>query len=143
AHRLDAIVTLTASPAWLTDYVLGDHDVFHTSAPSAVAGDPPVTVMAGEECRPPAGPFLLRPPGGAAAPGAPPRHPPPAPPPPPRRRAREPEIACAHGALARRECSFPAGTRRGTLPGQHGHRRADARRRRAAGEPVRVRDHSL
>ena len=31
AHRLDAIVTLTASPAWLTDYHLGDHDVFHTS----------------------------------------------------------------------------------------------------------------
>ena len=28
-HRLDAVVALTASPAWLTDYALGDHDAFH------------------------------------------------------------------------------------------------------------------
>ncbi len=48
AGRLDAVVALTASPAWLTDYVLGDHDVFHTSAPAAVAGYPSVTVPAGE-----------------------------------------------------------------------------------------------
>jgi amidase len=47
AHHLDAIVTLTANPAWLTDYVLGDHDMFHTSGPSAVAGYPAVTVPAG------------------------------------------------------------------------------------------------
>jgi amidase len=47
AHQLDAIVTLTANPAWLTDHVLGDHDVFHTSGPSAVAGYPAVTVPAG------------------------------------------------------------------------------------------------
>jgi len=47
AGRLDAVVTLTASPAWLTDYVLGDHDVFHTSTPAAVAGYPSVTVPAG------------------------------------------------------------------------------------------------
>ena len=40
-------MALTASPAWLTDYVLGDHDVFHTSAPAAVAGYPSVTVPAG------------------------------------------------------------------------------------------------
>jgi amidase len=46
--RLDAVVALTASPAWLTDYVLGDHDVFHTSTPAAVAGYPSVTVPAGE-----------------------------------------------------------------------------------------------
>jgi len=32
-HRLDAVVAVTASPAWLTDYVLGDHSVFHTAAP--------------------------------------------------------------------------------------------------------------
>ena len=44
---LDAIVALTASPAWLTDYVLGDHDVFHTSGPAAVAGCPSVTVPCG------------------------------------------------------------------------------------------------
>jgi amidase len=48
AHRLDAIVALTANPAWLTDYVLGDHDVFHTSGPAAVAGYPTVTVPAGQ-----------------------------------------------------------------------------------------------
>jgi amidase len=46
--ELDAVVALTASPAWLTDYVLGDHDVFHTSSPAAVAGYPSVTVPAGE-----------------------------------------------------------------------------------------------
>jgi amidase len=47
AHRLDAVVTLTANPAWLTDYLLGDHDVFHTSGPSAVAGFPAISVPAG------------------------------------------------------------------------------------------------
>jgi amidase len=62
AHRLDAIVTLTASPAWLTDYVLGDHDVFHTSAPSAVAGYPAVTVMAGNVSGLPVGLSFLGPP---------------------------------------------------------------------------------
>jgi amidase len=46
-HELEAIVTLTANPACLTDYVLGDHDVFHTSAPAAVAGCPSVTVPCG------------------------------------------------------------------------------------------------
>jgi len=61
AHRLDAIVTLTASPAWLTDYVLGDHDVFHTSAPSAVAGYPAVTVMAGDVSGLPVGLSFLGP----------------------------------------------------------------------------------
>ena len=34
-HGLEAIVALTANPACLTDYVLGDHDVFHTSGPAA------------------------------------------------------------------------------------------------------------
>jgi amidase len=47
AHRLDAVVALTANPAWLTDYLLGDHDLFHTSSPAAVAGYPSVTVPAG------------------------------------------------------------------------------------------------
>ena len=47
AHRLDAIAALTASPAWLTDYHLGDHDVFHTSGPAAVAGYPAISVPAG------------------------------------------------------------------------------------------------
>jgi amidase len=46
-HNLDAIVALTANPACLTDYVLGDHNVFHTSGPAAVAGWPAITVPFG------------------------------------------------------------------------------------------------
>jgi amidase len=46
-HELEAIVALTANPACLTDYVLGDHQVFHTSRPAAVAGCPSVTVPCG------------------------------------------------------------------------------------------------
>jgi amidase len=46
-HRLDAIVSLTANPAWLTDYVLGDHFVFGTSRPAAVAGWPAISVPFG------------------------------------------------------------------------------------------------
>jgi amidase len=61
AHRLDAIVTLTASPAWLTDYVLGDHDHFHTSGPCAVAGYPAVTVTAGHVSGLPVGLSFLGP----------------------------------------------------------------------------------
>jgi len=47
ASSLDAVVSLTASPAWLTDYVLGDPDVFHTARPAAVAGCPAITVPFG------------------------------------------------------------------------------------------------
>jgi len=46
-HRLEAIVALTANPACLTDYVLGDYHVFGTSGPAAVAGCPSVTVPCG------------------------------------------------------------------------------------------------
>lgn len=46
-HGLDAIFSLTASPAWLTDYVLGDHWIFGTSRPGAVSGWPTVTVPFG------------------------------------------------------------------------------------------------
>ena len=46
-HDLDAIVSLTRSPACLTDYVLGDHLVFGTSGPAAVSGWPSITVPAG------------------------------------------------------------------------------------------------
>jgi amidase len=46
-HGVEAIVALTANPAGLIDYVLGDHDVFHTSGPAAVAGCPSITVPAG------------------------------------------------------------------------------------------------
>jgi len=48
SHGLDAIVSLTANPAGLTDYLLGDHDVFHTSGPAAVAGYPAISVPAGQ-----------------------------------------------------------------------------------------------
>jgi amidase len=46
-HNLDAIFSLTANPAWLTDYVLGDHSVFGTSRPGSVSGWPTVTVPFG------------------------------------------------------------------------------------------------
>jgi amidase len=47
SHRLDAVVALSGSPAWLTDHVLGDHHIFGTSGPAAVAGYPAVSVPAG------------------------------------------------------------------------------------------------
>jgi amidase len=47
ADGVEAIVALTANPACLTDYVLGDHTVFHTSGPAAVAGCPSITVPFG------------------------------------------------------------------------------------------------
>jgi amidase len=45
--RLDAVISLTGGPAWLTDHTLGDHHTFGTSSPAAVAGYPSVTVPAG------------------------------------------------------------------------------------------------
>jgi len=47
-HHLDALVSLTAGPAWLTDHVNGDGDSGGCSSPAAVAGYPHVTVPAGE-----------------------------------------------------------------------------------------------
>jgi amidase len=47
-HGLNAIVSLTANPAGLTDYLLGDHGVFHTSGPAAVASYPAISVPAGQ-----------------------------------------------------------------------------------------------
>jgi amidase len=46
-HKLDAIVAPTAGPAWLIDWVDGDHDAGGCSTPAAVAGYPHVTVPAG------------------------------------------------------------------------------------------------
>ena len=46
-HRLDALVAPTGGPAWLTDYVNGDHYSGSCSQPAAVAGYPHVTVPAG------------------------------------------------------------------------------------------------
>jgi len=47
-NKLDAIVAPTDSPAWPTDYVLGDHSVATSSTPAAIAGYPHVTVPAGQ-----------------------------------------------------------------------------------------------
>ena len=46
-HNLDAIVAPTAGPAWLTDWVDGDHADSGCSSPPAVAGYPHITVPAG------------------------------------------------------------------------------------------------
>jgi amidase len=46
-HRLDALVAPTDGPAWLTDFINGDHYNASFSSPAAVAGYPHVTVPAG------------------------------------------------------------------------------------------------
>lgn len=46
-HKLDAIVAPTGGPAWLTDWVNGDHYGGASSTPAAVAGYPNITVPAG------------------------------------------------------------------------------------------------
>jgi amidase len=46
-HKLDAIIAPTGSPAWLTDYINGDHFIGGYSSASAVAGYPHITVPAG------------------------------------------------------------------------------------------------
>jgi amidase len=45
--NLDAIVSLTDSPAWTIDLINGDHFLTGSSTPAAVAGYPSVTVLAG------------------------------------------------------------------------------------------------
>lgn len=46
-HQLDAIVAPTGGPAWLTDWVNGDHHGGSSSSFPAVAGYPNITVPAG------------------------------------------------------------------------------------------------
>lgn len=46
-HQLDAIVAPSGGPAWLTDWVNGDHYGGGSSSPAAVAGYPNITVPAG------------------------------------------------------------------------------------------------
>src|SRR5882724_3522578 len=58
-HQLDAVISLTGGPAWLTDHILGDSHVFGTSGPAAVAGYPSVTVPAGEVKGLPVGLLLI------------------------------------------------------------------------------------
>ena len=45
--HLDAIVAPTASPAWITDFINGDHSTGGSSNAAAVAGYPDITVPAG------------------------------------------------------------------------------------------------
>jgi amidase len=54
-HHLDAIVAPSGGPAWLTDYVNGDHYSGGSSTPAAVAGYPSITVPAGYVCGLPVG----------------------------------------------------------------------------------------
>jgi amidase len=60
-HRLDAVVALSGNPAWLTDYVLGDHYSIGTSSPTAVSGYPAITVPAGRVSGLPVGITLMGP----------------------------------------------------------------------------------
>lgn len=46
-HQLDALFASTGGPAWVADYVNGDHFVDGFSSPPAVAGYPHITVPAG------------------------------------------------------------------------------------------------
>ncbi len=46
-HLLDAIVAPTEGPAWMTDFILGDHFIGGSSPAAAVAGYPSITVPAG------------------------------------------------------------------------------------------------
>ena len=45
--KLNALVSPTGAPAWLTDLVDGDHDLGGSSTPAAVAGYPHITVPMG------------------------------------------------------------------------------------------------
>ena len=47
-HQLDALVAPTGGPAWLTDFINGDHSGNSFSTPAAVAGYPHITVPAGQ-----------------------------------------------------------------------------------------------
>jgi len=46
-NNLDALIMPTDSPAWTTDLVLGDHFIFGTSSPAAIAGYPIINVPMG------------------------------------------------------------------------------------------------
>jgi amidase len=47
AASLDALIMPTDSPAWTNDLVLGDHFIFGTSSPAAIAGYPIINVPMG------------------------------------------------------------------------------------------------
>jgi amidase len=46
-YKLDAIFSITDGPAWITDYINGDHTTISCSTPAAVAGYPHITVPGG------------------------------------------------------------------------------------------------
>ena len=46
-HKLDALLSATAGPSWLTDLLTGDHDTGGSSSLAAVAGYPNINVPAG------------------------------------------------------------------------------------------------
>jgi len=46
-YQLDALIAPTDGPAWLTDWIDGDHFLAITSSPAAIAGYPHITVPAG------------------------------------------------------------------------------------------------
>jgi amidase len=46
-NKLDALIAPTDGPAWLTDFINGDHFTQSSSTPAAVAGYPHITVPAG------------------------------------------------------------------------------------------------
>ena len=54
-YQLDALVAPSGGPAWLTDYINGDHYTGGNSTPAAVAGYPSITVPAGYVSRSPRG----------------------------------------------------------------------------------------
>jgi amidase len=48
AHNLDALLAPTGGPAWLVDWINGDHFSGGSSTPAAVAGYPSITVPTGD-----------------------------------------------------------------------------------------------
>jgi amidase len=46
-YRLDAIIAPTGSPAWKTDFILGDHSTGGSSSLAAISGYPAITVPMG------------------------------------------------------------------------------------------------
>ena len=46
-YKLDALIAPTGGPAWITDWINGDHIGGGSSTPAAVAGYPDITVPAG------------------------------------------------------------------------------------------------
>ena len=46
-YKLDAIFSITDGPAWITDFINGDHTTIGCSTPPAVSGYPHITVPGG------------------------------------------------------------------------------------------------